>query len=84
MKRSDFNRIYKQARTVDIVNNEWFNFAGFFWLNLTELQAETMARLILSQGNKPEHDDRGYYVALKNGMRLYISHHIIETSLTSL
>lgn len=78
MKRSDFNRIYKKAREVDIVNHEWFNFAGFFWLNLTELQAKCMAELILAQGNEPQKDERGYFVSLKNGMRLYIANEIVE------
>ena len=78
MKRSEFNRIYKEARKVDVVNHEWFNFAGFFWLNLTEVQARCMAQLIISQGNKPQKDEKGYFVSLKNGMRIYIADEIVE------
>ena len=32
MKTSTFNRIFENARTVNIQSNEWFNYAGFFWM----------------------------------------------------
>lgn len=31
MKTSTFNRIFENARSVNIQSNEWFNYAGFFW-----------------------------------------------------
>ena len=73
MKRSDFCRIVKQARDIDILNDQWFNTMGWFWLNLTELQASVMYRLILAQGGeeKTEPETLRKYVELKNGMRLY-------------
>ena len=36
MKTSTFNRIFENARTVNIQSNEWFNYAGFFWMQCTE------------------------------------------------
>lgn len=73
MKRADFCRIYKQARNVNILDNDWFNCMGWFWLNLTELQARTMYNLILSQGAEEKHDwnTNRKFIEFKNGMRLY-------------
>lgn len=31
MKTSTFNRIFENARSVNIQSNEWFNYAGFCW-----------------------------------------------------
>lgn len=50
MKAADFNRIYKRAQTVDIRTDEWFNFAGFFWLGLTDKQYQKMIDLLKAQG----------------------------------
>lgn len=36
MKTSAFNRIYAEAQHVNIQSSEWFNFAGFFWMQCTE------------------------------------------------
>ena len=36
MKTSTFNRIFENARSVNIQSNEWFNYAGFFWMQCTE------------------------------------------------
>ena len=71
MKTADFTKIYREAKTVDIVNNEWFNFAGFFWLNLTMLQITKMYALMIAQGNQEQQDERGFYIPLKNGCRIY-------------
>ena len=38
MKTSTFNRIFENARSVNIQSNEWFNYAGFFWMQCTEKQ----------------------------------------------
>lgn len=40
MKTSTFNRIFENARSVNIQSNEWFNYAGFFWMQCTEKQLE--------------------------------------------
>lgn len=46
MENSTFNRIYEQAKHVNIETDEWFNRAGYFWLNCTKLQLEKMKMLL--------------------------------------
>lgn len=71
MNTAVFNKIYEQAKTVDIVNNDYLNFAGFFWINLTMLQVRKMYTLMLAQGNQEQQDERGRYISLRNGCRIY-------------
>lgn len=60
MKTSTFNRIFENARSVNIQSNEWFNYAGFFWMQCTEKQLEKMRMLLKAQGCK---------TTVKNGER---------------
>lgn len=46
MKTSTFNRIFENARSVNIQSNEWFNYAGFFWMQCTEKQLAKMRMLL--------------------------------------
>lgn len=52
MKTSTFNRIFENARSVNIQSNEWFNYAGFFWMQCTEKHLADSIRL-LSAGEDP-------------------------------
>lgn len=63
MKTSTFNRIFENARTVNIQSNEWFNYAGFFWMQCTEKQLAKMRMLLKAQGCK---------TTVKNGEEWYI------------
>ena len=77
MKTAEFNRIYNRAKTVRIVDNEWFNFAGFFWINLTDHQHNKMVDLILSQGETPTIIRNGTtWIVLQNGLQLRINKEI--------
>ncbi len=49
MKTSTFNRIFENARSVNIQSNEWFNYAGFFWMQCTEKQLAKMRMLLKAQ-----------------------------------
>ena len=50
MKVADFNKIYEYAKTVDVLNDGWFNTMGWFWLQLTDRQLKKMYNLLLEQG----------------------------------
>lgn len=63
MKTSTFNRIFENARSVNIQSNEWFNYAGFFWMQCTEKQLAKMRMLLKAQGCK---------TTVKNGEEWYI------------
>ena len=63
MKTSTFNRIFENARTVNIQINEWFNYAGFFWMQCTEKQLTQMRMLLKAQNCK---------TTMKNGEEWYI------------
>ena len=67
MNRTEFKNIYEQAQKVDILNNDWFNAMGWFWLNLTERQANKMIDLIIEQNNFPRETK---VVTFRNGMKL--------------
>lgn len=71
MKQHDFKSVYRYARTVDIVNDDYFNVAGYFWLNLTLRQVNYMYTAMVSQGNTEKVDERGRYIELRNGCRIY-------------
>ena len=60
---STFNRIFENARSVNIQSNEWFNYAGFFWMQCTEKQLAKMRMLLKAQGCK---------TTVKNGEEWYI------------
>lgn len=55
MQTSTFNRIYKTAQQVNLESNDWFNYAGFFWVNLSNREGKTMsiATIILDQLGGP-------------------------------
>ena len=63
MKTSTFNRIFENARTVNIQSNELFNYAGFFWMQCTEKQLAQMRMLLKAQN---------YKTTVKNGEEWYI------------
>lgn len=63
MKTSTFNRIFENARTVNIQSNEGFNYAGFFWMQCTEKQLAQMRMLLKAQNCK---------TTMKNGEEWYI------------
>lgn len=46
MQTSTFNRIYKTAQQVNLESNDWFNYAGFFWVNLSDRQLQKMQQLL--------------------------------------
>ena len=61
MKTSTFNRIFENARSVNIQSNEWFNYAGFFWMQcIGKRLADFVAK---AQGAK---------TTVKNGEEWYI------------
>lgn len=67
MKASDFKIIYEQAKKVDIKHNEYFNYAGWFWINLTPTQHRKMWELLVAQN----HLCKGTrYVTLANGLQI--------------
>lgn len=53
MQTSTFNRIYKTAQQVNLESNDWFNYAGFFWVNLSDRQLQKMQQLLKAQAAKP-------------------------------
>lgn len=67
MENSTFNRIYEQAQHVNIETDEWFNRAGYFWLNCTKLQLEKMKMLLRVQGCKTIERDGEEWFTLENG-----------------
>lgn len=71
MKTAEFKKVYGYGRTVDIVNDDFFNVAGYFWLNLTLRQITMMYTAMVCQGNPTKVDDRGEYIELRNGCRIY-------------
>ena len=68
MKTGAFNRIYAEAQHVNIQSSEWFNFAGFFWMQCTEHQLSKMRELLRVQGCKTVQKDDGVWFALDNGI----------------
>ena len=68
MKTSAFNRIYAEAQHVNIQSSEWFNFAGFFWMQCTEHQLSKMRDLLRAQGCKTVQKDDGVWFALDKGI----------------
>lgn len=58
MKTSTFNRIFENARTVNIQSNEWFNYAGFFWMQCTEKQLTQMRVLLKAAELQDNHEER--------------------------
>ena len=67
MKTKDFKVIYENAKKVDIKHNEWFNVAGWFWLNLTDKQLQKMWDLLLEQN----HLCKGTkHITLSNGVKI--------------
>lgn len=74
MKVQDFKIAYEKAKLANIVEDEWFNTMGWFWVRLTENQMSRMFNLMKSQGAKVYKSDREdfkYYIQLKNGMKIY-------------
>ncbi len=64
MHTSEFKKAFERAKSVNIVNDDLFNCAGWFWINLTELQHKKMYGLLISQGNIPQNGE----IKLKNGL----------------
>lgn len=52
MKEAEFKKFWERALTVDVANDDLFLTAGYFWINLTELQQQKMCGLLKSQGNE--------------------------------
>ena len=73
MKTSTFNRIFENARTVNIQSNEWFNYAGFFWMQCTEHQLSKMRELLRAQGCKTVQKDDGVWFALDKGILIKVN-----------
>lgn len=68
MKTSAFNRIYAEAQRVNIQSSEWFNFAGFFWMQCSERQLQKMRGLLRARGCRTVQKDDGEWFALDNGI----------------
>ena len=77
MKNCEFNKAYERAKKVDIVNDAWFNYAGFFWINLTQRQHDKMVVLLLQQGAKPEPWRDELWIKLKDGLRLRVAKEVV-------
>lgn len=60
MKTSTFNRIFENARSVNIQSNEWFNYAGFFWMQCTEKQLAKMR--MLPAFSEKDNTKAGYFL----------------------
>lgn len=67
MQTSTFNRIYKTAQQVNLESNDWFNYAGFFWVNLSDRQLQKMQQLLKAQGCKTVEQNGSRYI-LNSGM----------------
>ena len=68
MKKSEFNLIYAEEEHDKIQSGEWFNVAGFFWMQCTEHQLSKMRELLRAQGCKTVQKDDGVWCALDNGI----------------
>ena len=75
MKTADFNKAYEYALRVNVCSDDWFNTAGWFWINLTDKQLSKMVSLLIAQG--AEVKESGYtgwnhMVTLQNGVGLRV------------
>jgi hypothetical protein len=69
MKIQEFNKIYGYAKEVDIINDDYMNTMGWFWINLTVLQHIRMYNLMLKQGAKETINAKGVQqITLSNGL----------------
>lgn len=68
MQTSTFNRIYKTAQQVNLESNDWFNYAGFFWVNLSDRQLQKMQQLLKSQGCKTVEKNGEEWFSLNSGI----------------
>jgi len=64
MLNQEFAKYLKRAKKVDIVSDDLFNVAGYFWINLTDRQGKIMYNLMISQGAV----EIGNMIRLKNGL----------------
>lgn len=75
MKAADFNKAYEAGKGCNIQTNEWFNCAGWFWINLTDKQHAKMIQLMIAQGAEvvvSTFRDWKHCIYLKNGMMLRV------------
>lgn len=70
MKTADFNKCYDVATRRNVETDEWFNCAGFFWLNLTDRQLHKMCELLKAQQCKTVVVDGRTWFELQNGLRI--------------
>lgn len=68
MQTSTFNRIYKTAQQVNLESNDWFNYAGFFWVNLSDRQLQKMQQLLKAQGCKTVEKNGEEWFSLNSGI----------------
>jgi len=66
MENKIFKLNYDRAKTVDIKTDEFFNYAGYFWGNLTTRQQKKMTDLLIEQGNQPVDG----WISLANGLQV--------------
>ena len=71
MKTSDFNKYYEYAKGVNVVNDDWLNCMGWFWLNCTPRQLRKMYDLMLLQGAEETTDHGKTCIKLKIGTIVY-------------
>jgi hypothetical protein len=72
MKISEFKSIYEQAKNINIVSSDFFNCAGWFWINLTETQHTKMYDLMVTQGAKETiHVNGKKIIYLENGLGVW-------------
>jgi hypothetical protein len=69
MKTNEFNKIFQYAKGVNVVNDDMLNCAGWFWINLTEIQHKKMYKLLLLQGAQEITNAKGKkQILLSNGL----------------
>ena len=69
MNVKEFNKVFNHAKTVNIVNDDFFNVSGCFWIGLTERQHLKMYNLMLKQGAKEIENKKGRkQIQLANGL----------------
>ena len=60
--------INKNAQQVNLESNDWFNYAGFFWVNLSDRQLQKMQQLLKAQGCKTVEKNGEEWFSLNSGI----------------
>jgi len=72
MKQSDFNIAFGNAKKEGI-NGYIINYAGYFWLNLTDKQFTKVYDWLLSEGKTETIQNNNKGILLESGIFIYIN-----------